>query len=335
MTKKEFLDALLPQLRRTLPADDVVGAMEYYEECINDRMEDGLSEEEAVQSLGSIDDILRSEESENNSPRMENQQQTAGEFHAITIDAISLDVRIQNNPGKAGTVETVHGNRSNVDVQVQNGVLTVREDPRKRNGSIFSVSIFASRSDVVIYVSDQKPLTAIRASTVSGDVDIDGVWVEGSTELKSVSGDIDLRNAQISGDIIAASRSGDLDIRRVRGTGDLQITSTSGDIDVEDVAGIRTVSLNTKSGDLELRDLIAGNISARTISGDIDVHDLSAELTTLNTTSGDIEGKIADDPQGYTTQFSSVSGTVSSESAVGGAKRIVANTVSGDIELHF
>ena len=56
MHKQEFLDALWQSLS-DLPQDDVAQSLEYYEEMLNDRMEDGLSEEEAVALLGSPEEI--------------------------------------------------------------------------------------------------------------------------------------------------------------------------------------------------------------------------------------------------------------------------------------
>lgn len=57
MTKAEFLSALRDRLAG-LPAADVEKSVEYYSEIIDDRMEDGLTEEEAVQAVGSIDEIV-------------------------------------------------------------------------------------------------------------------------------------------------------------------------------------------------------------------------------------------------------------------------------------
>ena len=56
MNKQEFLDALWQSLS-DLPQDDVSQSLEYYEEMLDDRMEDGLSEEEAVAHLGSPREI--------------------------------------------------------------------------------------------------------------------------------------------------------------------------------------------------------------------------------------------------------------------------------------
>ena len=58
MNRAEFLSALRAELERQYisGADNMT---EYYDEMICDRMEDGMSEEEAVASLGSIEDIVR------------------------------------------------------------------------------------------------------------------------------------------------------------------------------------------------------------------------------------------------------------------------------------
>lgn len=56
MSKAEFLTKLRESLSGLAPAD-INTSMEFYSEIIDDRMEEGLSEEEAVACLGSIDDI--------------------------------------------------------------------------------------------------------------------------------------------------------------------------------------------------------------------------------------------------------------------------------------
>ncbi len=57
MTKLDFLELLAERLSG-MPEEDVVKTAEYYGEMIDDRIEDGLSEEEAVASLGSINEIV-------------------------------------------------------------------------------------------------------------------------------------------------------------------------------------------------------------------------------------------------------------------------------------
>ena len=56
MNKQAFLDALWQSLS-DLPQDDVVQSLEYYEEMLDDSIEDGMTEEEAVALLGSPEEI--------------------------------------------------------------------------------------------------------------------------------------------------------------------------------------------------------------------------------------------------------------------------------------
>lgn len=56
MNKQQFLAAIGEQLR-SLPQSDVEKSLDYYSEMIDDRMEDGVSEEEAVAAMGNVDDI--------------------------------------------------------------------------------------------------------------------------------------------------------------------------------------------------------------------------------------------------------------------------------------
>ena len=56
MKKDEFLLALEEKLSG-LPKDDIKASIEYYSEMIDDRIEEGIDEEEAVRELGNVSDI--------------------------------------------------------------------------------------------------------------------------------------------------------------------------------------------------------------------------------------------------------------------------------------
>jgi uncharacterized membrane protein len=56
MTKSEFLQNLCTSLHG-LSEEDIKKSVDYYEEMIDDRMEDGKSEEEAVSGLGTVEEI--------------------------------------------------------------------------------------------------------------------------------------------------------------------------------------------------------------------------------------------------------------------------------------
>ena len=56
MTKNEFIRRLRMKLTR-LPRADVKERIEFYSEMIDDRMESGLSEKDAVKEIGSVDSV--------------------------------------------------------------------------------------------------------------------------------------------------------------------------------------------------------------------------------------------------------------------------------------
>ena len=58
MNKQEFLAGLRKGLSG-LPQDDIEERLTFYGEMLDDRMEEGLSEEEAVSAIGSVDEIVR------------------------------------------------------------------------------------------------------------------------------------------------------------------------------------------------------------------------------------------------------------------------------------
>ena len=59
MNRAKFLRSLKRALR-AYPRDSVQKTLDYYDEMISDRMEDGLSEAQAIAALGSIEDIVQS-----------------------------------------------------------------------------------------------------------------------------------------------------------------------------------------------------------------------------------------------------------------------------------
>ena len=56
MNKAEFLTALCERLHG-LPDEDIGRSLDYYSEMIDDRVEDGMTEEEAVAAIGTVSEI--------------------------------------------------------------------------------------------------------------------------------------------------------------------------------------------------------------------------------------------------------------------------------------
>ena len=59
MTKIEFLNAIRKKLS-ILPKEEVDDRINFYSEMIDDEIEDGLSEKDAISDIGSVDDVVES-----------------------------------------------------------------------------------------------------------------------------------------------------------------------------------------------------------------------------------------------------------------------------------
>ena len=57
MTKKEFINELEKKMKG-LPKEDIRDRLLFYNEMIDDYVEDGLTEEEAISKIGSSDEIV-------------------------------------------------------------------------------------------------------------------------------------------------------------------------------------------------------------------------------------------------------------------------------------
>jgi uncharacterized membrane protein len=76
MTKLEFLDSLRKALAG-LPLEDIERYVDYYKESIEDRMEDGLSEEDAVSAMGTVEEVIANISVENPAPAPKKAKQKA------------------------------------------------------------------------------------------------------------------------------------------------------------------------------------------------------------------------------------------------------------------
>lgn len=56
MNKQQFLDTIRDKIG-ALPPQDRERSLDFYSEIIDDRMEDGLTEEQALEAIGSVEEV--------------------------------------------------------------------------------------------------------------------------------------------------------------------------------------------------------------------------------------------------------------------------------------
>ena len=92
MTKLDFIMALYDKLS-DMPHSEVEERVNFYREMIEDRMEEGLSEEEAVAAVGSVDEVaaqIKGEAGTDNLNKDEKSESKKGRMSALQITLLAL-----------------------------------------------------------------------------------------------------------------------------------------------------------------------------------------------------------------------------------------------------
>lgn len=365
MTKAEFNAALRRKLDGISEADRK-SILDYYDECINDRMDDGASEEEAVAALGSVDELAAAvladtpvtgliphvtERRTNNSGfAPERAQVIEQDFFNVDVELTACDVRfVRSEDGICHVafdgskrfglpVVTVRGNR----LIVRNEARSIKwidritgwlEDSGERLVIVFlpareygDLRVQLDSGDCEL-TPDLQFMTADLRSK-SGDVICAG-RIRDTLRIETMSGDVKLERFACEGELILKSNSGDVEAKAIR-CGSIRVNTISGDLDIEELISAQA-ELHTISGDLDAESAaVTGYLRAQTVSGDLDLGCRDAGSVNLITVSGDINARFAQQMQ-FTA--STVSGDVRIPTSNPYGKPCAIKTVSGDITV--
>ena len=353
MTKQEFLDKLEAGLAGTNEEEQV---LEFYREMIADRVEDGMSEEEAVAQVGTVEEILAScVQSVTVVPR-QNTEQT-GEIRRVVIREREFDIQILPTEEPCYRLE---GQDRYHEVCLENGTLRILRNKEPLPRRLFSsqsgeMTLYLPRGcyeslDITTASGNmeiQQDFASVRVSGASSDITLSGTF-GGRVDIQTASGDVAL-TGRFSGADQVQTRSGEIEAREAgfgsvglrTASGDvalhnvladtLEIHCASGDLDLNRVCG-QTLVLESKSGDMDLMDTLSkGSFRCKTVSGDMELRRVDGPDMDLETVSGDISGFLLHGKH-FTTR------TVSGDLALCGGTpegtcRIV--TVSGDVRLEL
>ena len=159
----------------------------------------------------------------------------------------------------SGDVIVTASNRDEVRVRASSEEIPLRFEHIGNSVRVSTVSGQYRRSgdqrmEVVVPIGSR-----VRASSVSGDVDVRGV--RGELEATAVSGDVTVED--VTRRATLRTVSGDLTARRI--DGDVRARSVSGDIHIERADG--ELDAESTSGEVELVDARSSNVHAESISG--------------------------------------------------------------------
>ena len=358
MNKNQFLEELSRRLEGCSDAERKI-ALDFYAEMISDRMEEGMTEEEAVAALGSIDQIIRDAAPElqrmaqpepPTPPSMPDRSRTLlrEPVRAISASSGSANISVLCAALPEGTTALVEyrlPKDASCTCRIQDGMLYVQYTSQRRTFSLMELLRGETGASIQVTLAD-RTLVRGEITSSSGDAVLSGLAFSGSLNVSSSSGDISLKDVSAQGECSVSSRSGDLtlytfasgslcmqttsggaDLQNARIDGPCTVQSTSGDALIVDAQCGGALHLRSTSGDVEARDIFAGDVSACAVSGVVTLRRIEGRSASAESSSGDV---VLENIRSDSAAASSKSGDIEVHDV--DAQRLKLSTISGDIE---
>jgi DUF4097 and DUF4098 domain-containing protein YvlB len=336
MTKREFLDMLNRQTS-LLPEAERDRLLEYYGEIIDDRMEEGLSEADAVAALGDPAELTgdyAAPVAEGIALEERPSDESVSALNGLRVRVDSADVTVERGALDSGAAAQLRFSDPTrfewrMDGDVMEVVEKAPEGPRFSLQRVLHVLSSPAQSVKIILAI---PLDgAFSYSAGGGDLALEGVAFGGGANINTASGDVTLRTFDCGGDLKLATRSGDVRLEGVRVAGALQVRLASGDLASTHLAVAGDARIEAASGDISLRKPDLEALSVATASGDIELFQGTAAATGIHSASGDVELEAVEcNP---VLAIETANGDVSLRRCIALETRV--KTASGDVDLRL
>lgn len=364
MTKSEFLQKLAEALSQ-LPGDERVRVLEYYEEMIDDHIESGMSEADAVEAMGSIKEILkettpeafetfRSQFEDGNSQGASKCIILRAPVEYLDVFNSYVDLKVVHTAlpdGMTARVDFCLSDNEQCLCTLTDGRLNVSYHKKKSQNRFSFFSLFSSAAASITVTLNSPTLRSGKINASSGDIKVEHLIFTDTLESTAASGDILMLGVKTYNNLRLHTSSGDIEGKEIICGGCLDIGAASGDVELSDTKAGR-INLATASGDIEVRNAVCDGLSSNTASGDLDLNTIQAGDLSLNTSSGDIEfhevqcsesmscSSTSGDIRGhmghaglYQFRASSRTGDISIPDSDGGCL-VELRSISGDINIH-
>lgn len=273
MKKNEFMKELKNGIVK-LSEDERQKTLDYFTEMLDERIEEGMSEEEAVTSIGSVDEAIKNVLAEvpvvsgttKNDP--EERKAITGEFSSVAINDVCRDINFYITDDNNCHVEYKEIPGLNTIIGIEGDCLRINAEDNRRWFEKLRIN-FRGKGSLNVYLPEKMYLE-LKANTVSGDLKF------GAVQAKI------LRGTTVNGDVCFSNIKCD----------ELHVHTTNGDVRVE--GDPKELHISTVNGDVSgvLKSSKIFHVS--TVVGDVRVptNCISGDAAHISTVSGDVIVKI-------------------------------------------
>ena len=338
MTKQAFLDQL-SRLTGGLSDAERARLIEYYGEIIDDRVEEGVSEEDAVAALGDPAELAREfSPAQRREPAASASAETVSALNGLRVRVENADVAIVQEPLANGAAAQLRfSDPERFEWRMDGETLEIIE--RAAEGGQFNLQFSLSWLKHMVSGPGLRVTIALAGALPGGleftgkggDLTLDGVEIGGASRLHTGSGDIKLTHARFAAALEVDSRSGDIRLDDLRTQELLYAKTVSGDMQLANLTGPDKLRLESASGDIALRQSEGDALTITTASGDIEVDRCRMSAASIRAASGDVRlDELEADPA---LTVDTASGDIDMTRCIARETRLKA--ASGDVELRL
>ena len=367
MTKNEYLIELAAKLQKL--TDDprkiypeLRSMIEFYQEMLEDKIEDGMTEEEAVAAMETPDEIV------------ERLKKEFGEAAAIDYDEpeepaanVGRAMRREYNPEKVKRVKVTDTNHRVKLITGAQVAVNYESDPNGRYEVTFEGGVLALKyiqekrsffrnffgwpridSEVTVELPDGWQGTAdihttnasISAGVAIGELiarTSNGAIVLEDVTARKISGGtsngaIKIENVTCS-DMELGTSNGRIVANGICGSR-AKLTSSNASVKVQD-ATVSDLMLKSSNGGIRVEELTGGKLHAQTSNASVMVEDICAQDITLITANGSVTGTINGKMGDYAITSKTSNGSNNLPNGTEGRGRLDVRTANGRIAINF
>lgn len=313
MNKSEFLYELRNRIR-SLPTDEAERAIAYFEEIINDRIDEGMTEEAAVISLGSIESIAAELSAEH--PADEPGGYGEDEVREIVVEDTNCAVILRTEPGTQVLIDYTENEKKHYKISLVDGRLIVRGIAEVGIFNIIRLWPGMMQTELVVTVP-QEFVGAITLRTRNANITAADAVIDGDLTMKTTNATITATELSVKGSLALQTSNGRVNIENVDATS-IHTKTTNGRIEVAHVNVSSVLTLETSNASVAVHDVEA------------------AESIFLRTTNGKISGDLRGDLRDYSVRSRTSNGRNSLPTELpGGQKLLEAYTSNAAIDIKF
>ena len=299
MTKERFLESLKEKLG-FMEKDDIDEALHFYAEMIDDRTEDGLTEEEAVAQIESPDTIAErlrkmtngegqketkeaKEYTENREWQFRTEAYKTDDIHEIELNSRNLPIRIV--PGKQEIVliyVTFTGDKMQYKTKVENGKLTLIAPARTQSQSTFGgligsfIKLLNEQAGIGehtngAYIKLAVPDSFSGSITAQGTNDkirVSDLHCRADVQVQTTNAHVTAENCEVDS-LSLNTTNARIMLENIKAQDEVNVKSTNGRIEAKKVLAPTLLALETTNGQIRIESCDAADIRIQTSNASV------------------------------------------------------------------